>query len=130
MPFKCGHCHDYEHFQKQCPKLQANTNEKEAEYRWQQAKKPRGNPKVPATKAMKSMKDGKKDAKVQLLGSESENNFAILRDQEKEQETPKDPEGTNPSHQKGKEGSWGKVKSEQENVENAQGTGPKEEESE
>jgi len=51
LPFKCRHCHEYGHFQRNCPKLQDPETEKIPEEGWQQVKKHKVNPRRKGAKS-------------------------------------------------------------------------------
>jgi hypothetical protein len=74
LSFKCRNCHEYRHFQKQCPKIQIMQQEKESGEGWQQAKRSKANPNP----------NSKKEKKNQKGQSDMENSFAILGNQENE----------------------------------------------
>jgi hypothetical protein len=74
LSFKCRSCHEYRHFQKQCPKSQTIRKEKESGEGWHQAKKPKINPN-PNSKKVKKNPKGESDM---------ENSFEILGNQENE----------------------------------------------
>jgi hypothetical protein len=47
LPFKCRHCHEYGHFQKNCPKIPQAQQEKDLDEGWKQPKRHKSNKLVP-----------------------------------------------------------------------------------
>ena len=50
LPFKCRHYHEYDHFQKSCPKKPLDS-EKDSEEGWIQEKRSKPNPRMPPKKS-------------------------------------------------------------------------------
>jgi len=90
LPFKCRHCHEYGHFQRNCPKIQDLEAEKTPEEGWQQSKKSKANPKrrgskgntqAPVTKETPSTAPETSKEQVSNPKSRSGNSFAVLEEQ-------------------------------------------------
>jgi len=90
LSFKCRHCHEYGHFQRNCPKIQDLEAEKTPEEGWQQSKKskanpkrrgPKGNNQAPVTKEPPSTAPETSKEQDSSSKSRSGNSFAVLEEQ-------------------------------------------------
>lgn len=96
LPFKCRHCHEHGHFQRNCPKIQEPETEKSPEEGWQQSKKQKANSRRRGTKGISQAPIAKDPTSTAPETSKNQegspssrqgNSFAALEEQE-----PKDKE--------------------------------------
>jgi hypothetical protein len=99
LPFKCRGCHEYGHFQRNCPKAPPITTEKEGEEGWQQARKGRSRERgqrreQEEPQKSKSMKSPGKENSFRILGQNTEESVQdpneATHEEGKEDQHPKD----------------------------------------
>ena len=92
LSFKCRHCHDYGHFQKNCPKIPQTQLEREAEEGWKQAKQSKANPKPSQRRQGRNTNPPipRKEDTIQKPQTDIGNRFVVLEDPTKEASSAKE----------------------------------------